>query len=195
MLGGMSDSDPLDFTELLAVWRQGEDTALAEAMPIVYDELRRLAAWHLNRENVGHSLDTRDLVHEAFLRIERQRQVQWQSRAHFLAIAGRMMRRLLIDHARKKFGRAGDREKVELDEHALVAVQRGTDLLALDLALEELAAEDEELARIVELRFFGGMRHHEIAEVIEKSEPTVRRRFRMAKAWLHNRLQAEHDDT
>ena len=121
-------------------------------MPMVYDELRRLAGWHLNRENVGHSLDTRDLVHEAFLRIERQRHVEWQSRAHFLAIAGRMMRRLLIDHARKKFGRAGDREKVQLDEQVLVAAQRGADLLALDQALDALAEEDTELAQIVELR-------------------------------------------
>ena len=189
----MSTSEPLDFIALLAVWRDGEDTALAEAMPMVYEELRRLAAWHLQRENIGHSLDTRDLVHEAFLRIERQREVRWQSRSHFLAITSRMMRRLLIDHARKKHGRAGDREKVALDDQALVAMQRGTDLLALDRALEALAKEDVELARIVELRFFGGMRHHEIAEVIGKSEPTVRRRFRLAKAWLHDRLHTPTD--
>lgn len=180
-----------DFTQLLAAWRLGGDTALADAMPLIYDQLRRLAGRHLNREDGGHSLDTRDLVHEAFLRLEKQRQVHWQSRAHFLAIAGRMMRRLLIDHARKKFGRARDRVKVELDEQALQAAHRGVDLLAVDQALVALHAEDPELAQIVELRFFGGMRHQEIAEVIGKSEPTVRRRFRLAKAWLHTRLRQD----
>ena len=190
----MSSAEPIDFTSLLSVWRLGEDAALEQAMPAVYNELRRLAAWHLNREDVGHSLDTRDLVHEAFLKIERQRGVEWQSRSHFLAIAGRLMRRLLIDHARKKKGRAGDREKVELEEQALVAAQRGADLLALDRALEKLQAEDEDLAQIVELRFFAGMRHHEIAEVTGKSEPTVRRRFRLAKAWLYRELRAAGSD-
>ncbi len=183
-----------DLTALLDDWRRGDDAALERALPIFYAELRRLAALHLVRESPGHTLQTRDLVHEAFLKIRDQRHVEWQNRSHFLAIASRMMRRILIDHARRKRVHARAAERIELEEGPLAAFQRGVDLLALDLALDRLARVDETLARIVELRFFGGLKHREIAVVLECSEPTVRRRFRAAKAWLYRSLRGDDPD-
>lgn len=187
-------TDPTDVTGLLAAWRKGDDEALERALPRLYAELRHLAHKHLANESPGHTLDTRDLVHEAYLRIENQRRFAWQNRSHFLAVAGRMMRRILIDHARRKQVRGGRENHLELNEAALVAVARGMDLVKVDDALNELARTDEELAQIVELRFFGGLRHAEVAEVMETSEPTVRRRFRVAKAWLYRELRGKAND-
>ncbi len=187
-------SDDLDLTALLDDWRRGDDAALERALPMLYAELRRLASLHLVRESPGHTLQTRDLVHEAFLKIRDQRHVEWHNRSHFLAIASRMMRRILIDHARRKRVHARAAERIELEEGPLAAFQRGVDLLALDLALDRLAGVDERLAQIVELRFFGGLKHREIAAVLECSEPTVRRRFRAAKAWLYRSLRGDDPD-
>ncbi len=183
-----------DLTALLADWRRGDDDALERAMPFLYAELRRMAACHLVRESPGHTLQTRDLVHEAFLRIRDQRHIEWQNRSHFLAIASRMMRRILIDHARRKRVRAQAVERIGLEEGSLAAVQRGVNLLALDQALDRLAEVDRTLAQIVELRFFGGLKHREIAVVVECSESTVRRRFRAAKAWLYRSLSGKDPD-
>jgi RNA polymerase sigma factor (TIGR02999 family) len=177
-------------TRLLVDWQAGDDRALEELMPLVYGELRRLAGRYLNREREGHTLDTHDLIHEAFLRLIDQRQVDWQSRAHFFAIAAQSMRRILVDHARRRGARrhGGDVRQLLLDDVPDLAVHRDDNLVALDDALTDLAREDEALARIVELRFFGGLEHDEIAALLGVSNPTVRRRWRLAKAWLYRRL-------
>src|SRR5262249_38872975 len=138
----------------------------------------------------GHTFETRELVHEAFLRLVDQRQVDWQSRSHFFAIAARMMRRILVDHARRRGAQrhGGDVRQLVLDEVPDLAAGRGADLVALDEALGELAQLDEELARVVALRFFAGLDHDEIAALLGVSNPTVRRRWRLAKSWLYRRL-------
>jgi RNA polymerase sigma factor (TIGR02999 family) len=179
-----------DVTLLLAKWRRGDDQALDELVSLVYDELRRLAGRYLNHESAGHTLQTHDLIHEAFLRLIGQRQVDWQNRAHFFGIAAQMMRRILTDHARRRsYGKhGGGLRRVVLGEIPDVAADGGAEIVAVDEALVELHEVDAELAKIVELRFFGGLEHDEIAAVLEVSNVTVRRRFRIAKAWLYRRL-------
>jgi RNA polymerase sigma factor (TIGR02999 family) len=189
----VADVSPDGVTQLLADWRAGDERALEQLMPLVYGELRRLAGRYLNREREGHTLETHDLIHEAFLRLVDQRQVDWQSRSHFFGIAAQMMRRILVDHARRRGShrRGGDVRQLVLDEVPDLAVSRDEDLVALDDALTELAKADESLARIVELRFFGGLDHEEIAVLLGVSNPTVRRRWRLAKAWLYRWLSGE----
>jgi RNA polymerase sigma factor (TIGR02999 family) len=179
-----------DVTLLLAKWRRGDDQALDELVSLVYDELRRLAGRYLNHESAGHTLQTHDLIHEAFLRLIGQRQVDWQNRAHFFGIAAQMMRRILTDHARRRsYGKhGGGLRRVELDGVPDVAADGGAEIVAVDEALVELHEVDAELAKIVELRFFGGLEHDEIAAMLDVSNATVRRRFRIAKAWLYRRL-------
>lgn len=186
----MSDVPSGGVTRLLVDWQAGDDRALEELMALVYGELRRLAGRYLNREREGHTLDTHDLIHEAFLRLVDQRQMDWQSRAHFFAIAAQSMRRILVDHARRRgaLRHGGDVRQLLLDDVSDLAVHRGDGLIALDDALTDLAREDEALARIVDLRFFGGLDHDEIAVLLGVSNPTVRRRWRLAKAWLYRRL-------
>lgn len=189
----MSETHPEGVTRLLSAWRAGDDRALEQLMPLVYGELRRLAGRYLNRERQGHTFQTHDLIHEAFLRLIDQRQVDWRSRAHFFAISAQMMRRILVDHARQRGSRrrGGDVRMLVLDEVPDLAVQSDDDLVALDDALTELAGVDESLARVVELRFFGGLEHDEIAVLLGVSNPTVRRRWRVAKAWLYRQLSGE----
>ena len=189
----MSEAPSGGVTQLLSAWRAGDEGALEQLMPLVYGELRRLAGRYLNREREGHTFETHDLIHEAFLRLVDQRQVDWQSRSHFFGIAAQMMRRILVDHARRRGShrRGGDVRQLLLDETPDLAVSRDEDLVALDDALTELAKADEPLARIVELRFFGGLDHDEIAVLLGVSNPTVRRRWRLAKAWLYRRLSGE----
>ncbi|HYH45283.1 MAG TPA: ECF-type sigma factor [Thermoanaerobaculia bacterium] len=181
-----------DVTRLLADWRGGDDQALEQLLPLIYGELQRLAGRCLLRERAGQTLETQDLIHEAFLRLVGQRQVAWQNRSHFLAIAARMMRRILVDRARSRGyqKRGGHVQKLNLDEVPDLSAGRDAELVALDEALTELAEVDEELARIVDLRFFGGLGHDEVAAVLEVSNPTVRRRWRLARAWLYRRLAA-----
>ena len=188
----MRDIPPGGVTRLLVDWQAGDERALEQLMPLVYGELRRLAGRYLDRERDGHTFETHDLIHESFLRLIDQRQVDWQSRAHFFAIAAQSMRRILVDHARRRAAHrhGGDVRRIALDEVADLAAHRDEDLAALDEALTELAREDEALARIVDLRFFGGLEHDEIAAVLGVSNPTVRRRWRLAKAWLYRRLSA-----
>jgi len=179
-----------DVTLLLAKWRGGDDQALDELVSLVYNELRRLAGRYLNHEYAGQTLQTHDLIHEAFLRLIGQRHVDWQNRAHFFGIAAQMMRRILTDHARRRSSakHGGGLRRVVLDDVPDIAASSDAEIVAVDEALVELKEVDEELARIVELRFFGGLEHDEIAAVLGVSNATVRRRFRISKAWLYRRL-------
>jgi RNA polymerase sigma factor (TIGR02999 family) len=180
-----------DVTLLLGRWRGGDDQALDELLSLVYNELRRLAGRYLNEESAGKTLQTHDLIHEAFLRLIGQRHVDWHNRAHFFGIAALMMRRILTDHARRRAcaRRGGGARPVVLDEVPDVAASSHAEIVAVDEALVELQRVDGQLAKIVELRFFGGLEHDEVAAVLGVSEATVRRRFRIAKAWLYRRLR------
>lgn len=179
-------------TEELREWSEkhtpGADAALLD---LVYAELRRQAHRYLQRERIGHTLQTTALVHEAYLKLSRQKSVTWQSRAHFFAIAATMMRRILIDYAktRHRERRGGSQEDLSLETaFTLAATNSRFDLIELDQALERLAEKDSDLARIVELRFFAGLEVPETAEIMGVSESTIKRGWAMAKAWLHREL-------
>ena len=178
-------------TQLLIDWSNGDQAALDQLVPLVNAELRRLAGRYMRRERPGHTLQTSALVNEAYLRIIDQKNVNWQNRAHFFGVAAKLMRQILIDHARTHDSakRGGGAQQVSLDETAVVSRERSAELLALDEALERLAEFDQRKARIVELRFFGGLNLDEIAEVMSISSPTVQREWRSAKAWLHQTLK------
>jgi RNA polymerase sigma-70 factor (ECF subfamily) len=186
-----SASTPPDISRLLRQWSDGNRAALEELLPLVYDELHRQAARYLRRERVGHTLQTTALIHEAYLRLIDQRDVRWQSRTHFFAIAAQMMRRVLIDYARAKHRekRGGDDVRLSFDAVNLVATdENSVDLIALDQALERLAEMDEQQARVVELRYFGGLSLEETAEVLHISRATTARDWDVAKAWLRREL-------
>jgi RNA polymerase sigma factor (TIGR02999 family) len=177
---------------MLAEWsNSGDRDALDKLMPIVYEELRRQAARYLRHERDGHTLQTTALVHEAYVRLIDQAGVRWQSRAHFFAIAAELMRRILVDHARKRNAakRGGDAVRVTLDEAVRSSGPKDLDLVAVDEALTRLAALDQQQARIVELRFFGGLNVDETAEVLGISERTVKRDWIVAKAWIRRELR------
>jgi len=186
-------SSPRDVTRLLIQLTDGNRTVLDDLLPLVYGELRSLAANYLRRERSAHTLQPTALVHEAYLRLIDQSQVRWQNRAHFFGVAAQMMRRILVDHARGHNAekRGGEIPKLSLDENVDVTDERATDLIALDDALTALAALDEQKSRIVELRFFGGLSVEETAEVLGVSAPTVKRQWRMAKAWLYGQVQKQ----
>lgn len=177
---------PEDVTRLLAEWRGGNQAALDQLLPVVYDELRRLAAAYLRKERADHTLQSTALVHEAYLRLIGQREVQWQNRAHFFGVAAKMIRRILVDHARGKIAakRGGAAVKLSLDEALAVSGKKDLDLVRLDEALHGLANLDPRQERIVELRFFGGLSIEETAEVVGISPATVKREWSVAKAWL-----------
>jgi RNA polymerase sigma-70 factor, ECF subfamily len=185
-----------DVSQLLVDWGNGDQAALDKLLPLVNTELRQLARRYLRRENPGHTLQTSALVNEAYLRLIDQKSVRWQNRAHFFGIAAQLMRRILIDHARKHHyaKRGGGALKVSLDEAAAVTEARAAELLAVDEALEKLTAMDVRKGRIVELRFFGGLSLEETAEVLGISSPTVQREWRAAKAWMHRILSDGKDD-
>jgi RNA polymerase sigma factor (TIGR02999 family) len=183
-------------TELLQRWQAGDAAALEELMPLVYDELHRMAARHLSRERPGHTLQSTGLVHEAFLRLVDQRRVSWQSRAHFFGLSAQLMRRILVDHARRsrRAKRGAGASNVPLDDAGPLpdpAAGDPIDALSVDGALKELGALDARQARIVELRFFGGLNVAEIAEVLDVSPATVKRDWSMARAWLYDRIAPE----
>jgi RNA polymerase sigma factor (TIGR02999 family) len=187
-----------EVTRLLLDWSEGDKSALNRLMPLVYDELRKLAHHYMGRERQGHTLQTTALVNEAYLRLIDQRSVQWQNRAHFFGIASRMMRRILVDHARsRQYGkRGGGTHQVPLDEVMVVSPERAADVVALDDALTALAEIDERKTKIVEMRFFGGLSIDETAEVIGVSPGTVMRDWTLAKAWLHRQISKEdHDES
>jgi RNA polymerase sigma factor (TIGR02999 family) len=173
-------------TQLLVRWRAGDQRALDELMPLVYDELHRLAAHYMRGERPGHTLQTSALVNEAYMRLAGHEEIQWQDRAHFFAIAAQAMRRILVDHARRRGNqkRGGDAHKVALDEALIVSADRAADVVALDDALARLAEIAPRKSQLVELRFFGGMSIEETAEVLKVSPGTVMRDWTFAKAWL-----------
>jgi len=177
-------------TQLLIDWSNGDKAAVDKLIPLVYDELRRLARYYMRRERVGATLQTTALVNEAYMRLVDQKNVQWQNRAHFFAIAAQLMRRILIDRARKRYNskRGGDVRKVSLDQAAIVSTGRSSDLVALDEALTDLEAIDQRKSKVVELRFFGGLNIEETAEVMSISPATVQREWSMAKAWLYREI-------
>ena len=189
----MTAASSHEITQLLLAWSDGDQTALDRLAPLVYDELRRLARRYMNRESPGHLLQTTALVNEAYMRLIDAHQVRWQNRAHFFAISARVMRRILVDFARRgnKLKRGGNAIEVSLDEALVVSAKRGADLLAIDDALTSLAALDPRQSQVVELRFFGGLKDNEIAEVLKVSHGTVRRDWRLARAWLHRELSKQ----
>jgi RNA polymerase sigma factor (TIGR02999 family) len=180
-------------THLLASWSRGDGEAFNRLAPLVYSKLRLLAARCLRRERSGHTLETGALVHEAFLRLLGQDRVSWKSRSHFFAIAALMMRRVLIEHARRRRN-AARASHLPLDAVAEVGMAEASEALAVDEALRQLGARHPQARKIVELRFFGGLNESEIAEVLGISVPTVKRRWRFARAWLHRYLaRPSHD--
>jgi RNA polymerase sigma factor (TIGR02999 family) len=186
------DKDQADVTRLLVKWTDGDASALEELMPLVYSELRKLAGRYLRRERSNHTLQSTALVHEAYLRLVDQKQVRWQNRAHFFAVAAQMIRRILVDHARATQAekRGGGVCKLALDEALAVPEARDLNLVALDDALTGLAAIDLQQSKIVELRFFAGLSIEDTAEVLGISPATVKRDWTMAKAWLYRDLNS-----
>lgn len=179
-----------EITELLAEWREGNQSALDELYPLVYDELHRLARRYMSRERKGHTLQTTALIHEAYVRLVDQKNVQWANRSHFFAISAQIMRRILIDHARRHqyAKRGGGARQVSLEEAATVVPDHSEELLRLDEALKSLAEMDPRRSQVVELRYFGGLNNEEIAGVLHISENTVTRDWNMARAWLYQQL-------
>ena len=178
-------------TQMLRQWSDGNREALEELMPLVYDELHKQARRYLRRERPNHTLQTTALINEAYLKLIDQREVNWESRTHFFAVAANMMRRILVDHARAKHRekRGGADENLPLEEAMLiVSDEKSIDLIALDEALNRLAAFDEQQLRIVELRYFSGLSLEETAAVLKVSRTTVANDWALAKAWLHREL-------
>jgi RNA polymerase sigma factor (TIGR02999 family) len=182
---------PSTVTELLRAWGDGDEAALGELIPLVESELRRLARVYMARERIGHTLQTTALINEAFLRLIDARQVAWQDRAHFLGIAARLMRRVLVDHARARGmqKRGGGAYKVPLDDALAASPAPDLNVLALDRALEALAAVDERKCRVIEMRVFAGMTVEETAEALRVSADTVKRDWRLARLWLVRELE------
>ena len=192
----MSVPSTQEVTEMLVAWSNGDESALERLVPLVHDELHRLAHRYKNREGPGHVLQTTALVNEAYLRLVDSSQVRWQNRAHFFAVSSQLMRRILVDFARSRnyLKRGGDAVQVSLDKVLAITPEQDLDVVALDEALNALAAIDERKGRVVELRFFGGLNIEETAEVLKVSPDTVMRDWRLAKVWLLRELTAEKPD-
>ncbi len=189
----MAENASHNVTQLLLAWQHGEAAALDELMTVVYDELRRLAAGRLRQERADHTLQPTALVNEVYLQLVDQRQVNWQNRAHFFGAVAEIMRRLLVDHARRHLAekRGAGALKVSLTNVAVVPdTEPDIDVILLDQALTELASLDPPLARLVELRYFGGLSVEETAEVLSLSPATIKRHWQTAKSWLHQRMTA-----
>lgn len=186
----MDEPGSHELTELLVAWGDGDEEALARIAPLVHAELYRLAKRYMSRERPDHLLQTSALINEAYMRLIDWKAVRWQNRAHFFGVAAQMMRRILVDFARRRPRVEKDVEalKISLDEALTVATEKDADLLALDEALQSLAAFDERKSRIVELRFFGGLSVDETAEVMKLAPITVIREWNKAKAWLYREL-------
>jgi len=184
---------PATITQLLIRWRGGDRAALDELAPHVYSELRRLAKYYLRQERPGHTLQASDLVHEAYLRLVDEKEIGWQNRAHFFGIAAVRMRHILVEHARGRQAakRGGGEYRLSLSEADRLAEKRDVNLLALDDALRRLEAMDGQKARIVELRYFGGLTIEETAEVLKLSPATIKRDWSMARAWLRSEISHE----
>ncbi|MEO7724427.1 MAG: sigma-70 family RNA polymerase sigma factor [Chthoniobacterales bacterium] len=187
----MTSSSPRDHaTRLLIDWGQGDAEAASRLIPLVYDELRQIARGYLRRERADHTLQATGLVHEAYLRLVDQTVTSWQNRAQFFGVAACVMRRVLVDHARRHRAekRGGTWEKLEFDDALAAGLPRSLDLVALDEALQNLAQVDPRQSQVVELRFFGGLTTEEAAEVLDVSPRTIKREWRRAKAWLHREI-------
>jgi len=182
---------PHRVTQLLQQWSHGDDAPLAELTPLVYEELRRLAHHYMEGERPGHTLQTTALVNEAYLRLADQTNPNWQSRAHFFAVAARAMRGILVNYAKSNRAqkRGGGAVRIELDEAAILSPEQSKEIVDLHEALERLATLNSRKARVVELKYFGGLNHDEIAEVMKISTVTVRRDWMFAKTWLYDELQ------
>jgi RNA polymerase sigma factor (TIGR02999 family) len=187
----MTERPSSEITGLLVDWSDGNQAALDRLLPMVEKELRRLAHSYMRRENPNHTLQTTALVNEAYLKLIDQKKTRWQNRAHFFAIAATVMRRILLNYARDQHRekRGGNIMQVSLSEATVVSLEKSEEFIALDEALERLAAEDRRKARVVELRFFGGLEMDEIAEVLKVSSVTVMRDWKFAKAWLLREMQ------
>jgi len=179
-------------TELLAQWSNGDNAALAELKPLIYEELRRLAHHQMAGQRPDHTLQTTALVNEAYLRLADQTRVNWQNRAHFFAVAARAMRQILVDYARSQQSkrRGGGALKVELEDAAIVSPEQSREIVDLHEALEKLAQLDARKAQVVELKYFGGLNYDEMAEVLKISRVTVRRDWEFAKLWLYTELHS-----
>jgi RNA polymerase sigma factor (TIGR02999 family) len=184
----MADPSPREITGLLRAWRQGDSSALERLVPLVEAELHRLAHRYLAQERPGHTLQTTALVNEAYLRLIDWQNVQWQDRAHFVGVAARLMRYILVGYARRQPHRKVGAQQVSLDQALEVSPKRSADLVAVDEALKTLAAFDARKSQIVELRFFGGLSVEETAEVLQVAPITVMREWNKAKAWLYDQL-------
>jgi RNA polymerase sigma factor (TIGR02999 family) len=186
----VSQSAPQNVTKLLVEWNKGDQGALEALVPLVYEELRRLARYYLKQEKQNHTLSSTALVHEAYLRLVNQKEVTWQNRAHFFGVASQMMRRILVDHARHHAyaKRGGGALTLALEDAVATPQRREVDLVALDDALNSLAKLDERQSRMVELRFFGGLSIEETSEVLGISAPTVKREWASARAWLYREI-------
>ena len=187
----MEETSSNEVTQLLQAWGDGNTEALDKLLPIVYDELHRLAASYMRKENPGHTLQTSALVHEAYIKLVDQKDVRWQNRAHFFGIAAQLMRRILVDHARSRsrMKRGAGAQKLSLDEAVIAVNNYAEGFLSLDDALLRLAKMDPKKCRIVEMKIFCGLNYKEIAEVEKVSPSTIEREWRKAKAWLHRELQ------
>jgi RNA polymerase sigma-70 factor (ECF subfamily) len=182
-------SDAHEVTRLLAEWANGNPEALEDLTPLVYRELRKLAASYLRKERQGHTLQPTALVHEAYMRLVDQSSPSWQNRSHFYGVAARLMRQILVDHARRKHAGKRGGHQVSLEDAISYTQERGYLLVALDTSLNRLEKIDPRKCKAVELRYFGGLSMEEIAKTLEVSEVTVRRDLRMAEAWLHKELK------
>jgi RNA polymerase sigma factor (TIGR02999 family) len=189
----MSTPSNQDVTQLLLAWRSGDEAALDKLVPLVYEELRRLARLYMRRERAGHTLQTTALVNEAYLRLVDSSKVQWQNRAHFFAVSAQLMRRILVDFARSRNyqKRGGDLRQASFAEALALSGEEDPDIVALDDALKSLADLDPRKSQVVELRYFGGLSVEETAEALNVSPETVKRDWRMAKAWLLTQLEPE----
>ncbi|MBX7171613.1 MAG: sigma-70 family RNA polymerase sigma factor [Pyrinomonadaceae bacterium] len=182
-----------EVTRLLEAWSHGNQEALDQLMPLVYEELRQMAKNYMNSQSSGHTLQTTALIHEAYLKLADQREKRWQNRAHFFAVAAQAMRHILVDHARshQTQKRGGETQIISLEEAAIISKERANELVALDEALKNLSALDERKGQVVELRYFGGLSVEETAEVLKISEGTVLRDWRFAKTWLLRELSGQ----
>ena len=186
-----------EVTELLRQWRNGDKEALHKLTPLVYEELHRLAHQYIRRERPGHTLQTTALVNEAYLRLVEQKDVEWQSRAHFFAVSAQVMRHILVDYARQHASakRGGKVERVTLDDKATVSRKRASALVALDEAMQALEEIHPRRSQVVELRYFGGLNNKEASEVLKVSEATIERDWRFAKAWLYRELSSSDSNS
>jgi RNA polymerase sigma-70 factor, ECF subfamily len=181
---------PQEITDLLLAWTEGDAAALEKLIPAVIEELRRLARGYMRRERKGHTLQTSALINEAYIKLVGQKQVHWQNRSHFFAIAATCMRRILMDYAktRQRAKRGGVARQVEISDSMLMSLEQSEEVLAIDAALDRLAIEDQRKSKVVELRYFGGYSMEEIAEILNLSETTIAREWRLARAWLRREI-------